>query len=153
MSTLSADNRLREKVSAIEGTVILMGAGHVDRVVRFTNLPDILVPFKTKRDGKEVFPVLLNLDRGPDQEAWHQAQRHAFLNARRDRPMPEPLPVSAKNSEGWSVDAEDVPVIESEAKKESKTDEEPESLVCESCNRSFNTPKALNIHKTRSNHL
>jgi hypothetical protein len=149
MSTLSADSRLRNKVAAVDGTVILVGAGNVDRVIRFTKLPGCLVPFKTKVEGGAVYPVLLNLDRGPDQEAWNNAQREAFLGARRDRPMPEALPVSEKNSDGWSVDAEDVPVVEWEGKAAAKA---AEGFACETCNADFNTENALKIHKTRSKH-
>ena len=94
MSTLSADSRLREKVTAVPGTVVLIGAGNVDRVIRFTKMPTCLIPFKKKIEGGSVFPVLLNLDRGPDQEAWKEAQREAFIGARRDRPMPGAVPVT-----------------------------------------------------------
>ena len=151
MPTLNADVKLRNKVAAVEGTVILIGAGHVDRVIRFTKLPECLEAFKTKViDGTVTWPVLLNLDRGPDQEAWAQAKRETFVTARRDRPVAEPLPVSAKNSEGWSVDAEDVPVVEIETKD--KVDEES-GVVCETCTVKFNTAKALDIHKARAKHF
>jgi hypothetical protein len=149
MSTLSADSRLRNRVAAVNGTVILVGAGNVDRVIRFTKLPACLVPFKTKTEGASVFPVMLNLDRGPDQEAWNAAQREAFLGARRDRPMPEALPVAADNAKGWSVDEEDVPVVEFEAPTAA---EEEKKFVCETCTVGFNTENALGIHKTRAKH-
>ena len=153
MSTLNADSRLRNRVAAIEGTVILIGAGNVDRVIRFTRLPACLVPFKTKTEKSPIFPVVLNLDRGPDQEAWNAAQREAFLGARRDRPMPEPLPVSPDNKTGWSVDAEDVPVIELAALKDDLVDEKQEkSYVCETCTVDFKTENALGIHQTRAKH-
>lgn len=149
MSTLSSDSRLRNKVAAVPGTVILMGAGHVDRVIRFTTIPTCLENFKTKIEGGTVFPVLLNLDRGPDQEAWNQARREAFLSARRDKPMPDPLPVSEKTSEGWAVDNEDVPVIEYEIKPiESKQ----ENFICDTCTTAFNTAHALKIHQGRTKH-
>lgn len=151
MSTLSADSRLRSRVAAVPGTVILVGAGNVDRVIRFTKLPACLVPFKTKKEGGDIFPVVLNLDRGPAQEAWNAAQREAFLGARRDRPMPEPLPVAAKNSDGWSVDADDVPVIEYDAPAAAVRAEE-NKFVCDTCTVAFNTENALGIHKTRAKH-
>ena len=153
MPALSADNRLRNKVAAVYGTVILVGAGNVDRVIRFAKLPDCLSPFKTKVEDKSVFPVVLNLDRGPDQEAWNAAQREAFLGARRDRPMPEPLPVASDHTKGWSVDDEDVPLIENGDKKAAKDESETENkFVCDTCTVGFKTENALGIHKTRAKH-
>lgn len=151
MATISADNRLRAKVAAIKGTVILIGAGHVDRAIRFSpDIPDCLVPFKTKIEGAEaVFPVLMNLDRGPDQEAWAQSERESFLRSRRDKQIPQPLPVSEKNSEGWSLDAEDIPVIEFDAAiaKSGGT-----KHTCATCTVDFNTEHALKIHQGRTKH-
>lgn len=150
MATISADNRLRSKVSAIEGTVILIGAGHVDRAIRFTSVPDCLKAFMTKIEGKpDSYPVLLNLDRGPDQEAWAQAQREAFLKSRRDKQIPEALPVSEKNSEGWSLDAEDIPVIEFDEKVVKAS---VGKHICASCTVEFNTEHALKIHQGRTKH-
>lgn len=151
MPTLSADSRLRSQVAAVPGTVILVGAGHVDRVIRFTKLPAVLENFKTKAEGASVYPVMLNLDLGPDQEAWNNAQREAFLGARRDRPMPEPLPVSAENKDGWSVDNEDVPVIEFD-EPVAKENTKEEKFVCSTCTVNFKTENALSIHKGRAKH-
>lgn len=151
MPTLPADVRLRNKVSSVEGTVILIGAGHVDRVIRFTNLPPVLKPFMTPvPDTKDfTFPVMLNLDRGPDQEAWAAAVRDAHSRARRDKPIPQPLEVSAKHSEGWSVDVEDVPVIEYDEKA---VVAEPSSLKCGSCDFEARTENGLRIHQSRAKH-
>lgn len=150
MATISADNRLRAKVAAIEGTVILIGAGHVDRAIRFSEIPDCLRPFLTKVEGKpDAYPVLLNLDRGPDQEAWAAAKREAFLRSRRDKQIPEALPVSEKNSEGWSLDASDVPFIEFDG-----TTPISDGLkhTCAQCTQNFNTEHALKIHQGRTKH-
>ena len=155
--TLSADNRLRQKVSEVDGTVILVGAGNVDRCIRFTKLPDCLKPFMTKyhvdTEGggsaeKTKFPVMLNLDRGPDQEAWAEAKRQANFGARRDKPMPEALPVSAKNEEGWALDFEDIPVIEFEESEKAK----PVEFKCSTCTSEFRTEHALKIHQGRTKH-
>lgn len=158
MATVSADVKLRNKVASIDGTVILVGAGNVDRVVRFTKLPECLETFKTEieeRKGDSVtkrmaYPVVLNLDRGPHQEAWAQAKREAFLQARRDRPMPEPLEVSPDNKTGWSLDAEDVPVIE--IFEQDKTESENRGFVCATCTVGFNTENGLKIHQSRTKH-
>ena len=107
--------------------------------------------FKTKAEGASVYPVMLNLDLGPDQEAWNNAQREAFLGARRDRPMPEPLPVSAENKDGWSVDNEDVPVIEFD-EPVAKENTKEEKFVCSTCTVNFKTENALSIHKGRAKH-
>lgn len=150
MATISPDNRLRAKVTAIKGTVIIIGAGHVDRAIRYTALPDCLKPFMTKVDGgPDVFPVLLNLDRGPDQEAWAQAKRESFLRARRDQQIPEPLPVSEKNSEGWSLDVDDIPVVEFDA---AISKSGGIKHTCATCTVDFNTEHALKIHQGRTKH-
>lgn len=148
MAMLSADNRLRQKVSAIDGTVILVGAGHVDRVIRFTKLPDVLEAFKTADNDAKVYPVVLNLDRGPDQEAWAAAMRDANSRARRDKPIPQPLEVSASHSEGWSVDVEDVPVIEYDGSAPVVSND----LKCSTCTVEFKTPNGLRIHQARTKH-
>lgn len=150
MALLSADNRLRQKVCAVEGTVLLVGAGHVDRVIRFSKLPNCLTPFMTKHDDKTVYPVVINLDRGPGQEAWAEALRDANSRARRDKPIPRPLEVSADPKEGWAVDDEDVPVIEYEADAAVTVS----SLICqaEGCKQEFRTENGLRIHKARMKH-
>ena len=156
MALLSADNRLRQKVCAVEGTVLLVGAGFVDRVIRFTKTPACLKTWMTKiqdDDGTDVsvFPVVLNLDRGPGQEAWKEALRDAESRARRDKPIPQPLEVSADTREGWAVDNEDVPVIEYDDKVKTETN----SFQCpnESCKMEFKTENALRIHSGRKHKL
>lgn len=168
MSTLSADNKLRNRVAAIPGTVILVGAGHSDRVVRFETLPECLKPFMTvkyDKDGGEqrVYPVVLNLDRGPSQEAWTQASREVFLTARRDKPTPEALAVSEKPSEGWSLEETDVPVIENG--KPDDPDEKGTNVVqkadnaadmgvaCPTCTVEFKSAHGLKIHRMRTKHV
>lgn len=150
MASLSADNRLRQKVCAVEGTVLLVGAGFVDRVIRFTTLPACLKPFMSRDNDVEVFPVILNLDRGPGQEAWKEALRDAESRARRDKPIPQPLEVSADPKEGWAVDNEDVPIIEYDASASVSVN----PLVCrhEGCNIEFRSENALRIHKGRKKH-
>ena len=150
MALLSADNRLRAKVCAVEGTVLLVGAGFVDRVIRFTQLPKCLEPFKTQDNDVKVYPVVLNLDRGPGQEAWAEAKRDAQNRARRDKPIPEPLEVSADTKEGWAVDVEDVPVIEYDAKADTTVN--PLACGFEKCDMVFNTPNGLRIHQARKKH-
>lgn len=155
MALLSADNRLRQRVCAVEGTVLLVGAGFVDRVIRFTKTPACLKPWMTKiqdDDGSDVpvFPVVLNLDRGPGQEAWKEALRDAESRARRDKPIPQPLEVSADPKEGWAVDNEDVPVIEYDDKAVEKSSE----FKCrqDGCGMEFRSENALRIHKGRQKH-
>ena len=152
MALLSADNRLRQRVCAVEGTVLLVGAGFVDRVIRFTSIPSCLKPFMTKDNDVDVFPVVLNLDRGPGQEAWRDALRDAQNKARRDKPIPEPLEVSADTKEGWAVDNDDVPIIEYDA---SAADAPVNALKCahEGCGMEFRSENALRIHKGRKKHL
>ncbi len=148
MPTLSAASRLREKVVAIPGTVILSGAGHPDEAIRFTETPACLLPFKTKIDGGTSWPVKLNLDRGPQQEAWAQAKRESFLRARRDKPMPEPLRVAAECKDEWALDADDIPVVEYEQKAEGAV----KGFQCATCTKSWPTQKGLEIHQGRTKH-
>jgi len=156
MALLSADNRLRQKVCAVEGTVLLVGAGFVDRVIRFAKTPPCLKPFMTKiqdDDGSDVpvFPVVLNLDRGPGQEAWKEAMRDAQSRARRDKAIPQPLEVSADPKEGWAVDNEDVPVIEYDENAATKTAVEFKCQA-EGCGMEFRSENGLRIHKARKKH-
>ena len=157
MSTLSAASRLREKVVAISGTVILSGAGHPDEAIRFADIPACLLPFKTKIEGGTTWPVKLNLDRGPHQEAWAQAKRESFLRARRDTPMPEPLRVANECKDEWSLEAADIPVVEYEKKAETPVGETPatpsvKKFQCFTCTQSFPTEHGLDIHKGRTKH-
>jgi len=167
MATLSADNKLRNRVAAIPGTVILIGAGHADRVVRFETLPECLKTFMSKaytKDGTEmsVYPVIVNLDRGPGQEAWAQACKEVFLTARRDKPTPDPLAVSEKPSEGWSLEEADVPLIENgvtpvPAASASVPVSENEAVApitatCPTCTVEFKSAHGLKIHRMRTKH-
>lgn len=167
MATLSADSKLRNRVSKIPGTVILVGAGHADRVVRFETLPECLKPHMTteyNKDGAEVkvYPVIVNLDRGPGQEAWAMACKEVFLTARRDKPTPEPLAVSEKASEGWSLEEADVPLIENgkapvPVVSESVPVAEVEKVadmtaVCPTCTVEFKNAHGLKIHRMRTKH-
>src|SRR3990167_9398791 len=162
MATLSADNKLRNRVAAIPGTVILVGAGHADRVVRFETLPECLKTFMSKayaKDGSEmnIYPVIVNLDRGPGQEAWAQACKEVFLTARRDKPTPDPLPVSEKPSEGWSLEEADIPLIEngkapvlvvSESVTVAEVDKTSDiTAVCPTCTVEFKGAHGLKIHR------
>lgn len=157
MSTVSAASRLRERVSSIQGTCLLVAAGHPDKIIRFQVLPKSLEKLyfdKAEAEGiktkEAVFPVMVNLDRGPDQEAWNAAKREFFLTARRDRPTPEPLPVSEDSHTDWSVDAEDVPVVENGiVSAETKIEA---AATCETCTAPFKTEHALKIHKARTKH-
>lgn len=168
MAHLTADNKLRARVAAIPGTVILVGAGHPDRVVRFETLPDCLKQYMSKaysKDGAEmnVYPVILNLDRGPGQEAWAQASREVFLTARRDKPTPDPLAVAEKPSEGWSLEEADVPLIENgkapvPVVSESVPVSENEAVVpltatCPTCTVEFKNAHGLKIHRMRTKHV
>lgn len=157
MSTVSAANRLREKVSSINGTCILIAAGHPDKIIRFQALPKSLETLYFEKAAAEgiktkevIYPVMINMDRGPDQEAWNAAKREFFLMARRDRPVPEPLPVSEDSHADWSVDAEDVPVIENGI----ASADAPVALAttCDVCTVEFKTEHALKIHKARAKH-
>ena len=151
MPTLSAASRLREKVVAIPGTVILSGAGHPDEAIRFTETPACLLPFKTKIDGGTTWPVKLNLDRGPHQEAWAQAKRESFLRARRDQPMPEPLRVAAECREEWSLNADDIPVVEY-VEKAADSAVVKIGFQCSTCTKAWPTEKGLQIHQGRTKH-
>lgn len=151
MALLSADNRLRQRVCAQDGMVLLIGAGFVDKIIRFTQIPSCLKPFMSKDGEESVYPVVLNLDRGPGQEAWKEALRDAQSRARRDKPIPAPLEVSADPKEGWAVDVEDVPVIEYDATAEAPKEA---ALKCsaEGCGLEFRTENGLRIHKARKKH-
>lgn len=185
MATLSADNKLRARVAAVPGTVILVGAGHPDRAIRFETLPKVLKPFltpeyktrevrkvneyeveevteETYATGRKVFPAVINLDRGPQAEAWVQASREVFLTARRDKPTPEPLAVAEKPSEGWSLEEADVPLIENgvvatPAVSDSVPVSENEAVapltaICPTCTVEFKNAHGLKIHRMRTKH-
>lgn len=118
MSKLNAASRLREEVLNVPNTVLLISVGHPDKVIRFTRMPDSLKRWRdnkaAERSEKE-FPTAhtpINLDKGPDAEAWKEITRELFLQARRDRPVPEALPVAEDCHTDWSVGPEEVPVVE-----------------------------------------
>ena len=145
---LSAANKLRNQVLSVPGTVLISQAGRPDKIIRFETVPDYLTEFK--RRGQDY--IFINMDRGPDQEAWNTAMRDAFSTARRDRPIPAPVEVSKDSHEEWSVSADDVPVIENGVKVVSK-DEKPvinPIINCDKCNVSFNSEHGLKIHKGRA---
>lgn len=162
MSTVSAANRLRDRVGSIPGTVLFVQAGYPDKILRFQVLPESLKKLELdkvnagKKPGefeKEVksWPVEVNLDWGPAQEAWKQAQREFLLTARRDRPVPEPLPVAEDSHQEWSVDEEDVPVVENALSvPETVALKQRAATTCDTCTMEFKTEHALNIHKARS---
>ena len=151
MPTLNAAGRLREKVVSIPGTVILSRAGYPDEAIRFLEAPACLMPFKTKIDGITRWPIKINLDRGPQQEAWAQAKRESFLRARRDTPMPEPLRVAAESKDEWMLDAADIPVVEYEKKTE-ESNTAASGFQCLTCTQSWPTQKGLEGHQSRTKH-
>ncbi len=156
MAQLSAANKLRNQVLDIDGTVLLCTAGRVDAVLRFQVVPDCLVPFR--RDGQK--HVFINLDNGPAREAWETARREVFLKARRDRPIPEPIPVAENSNEEWSLSPEDVPLVENLAGElanpkpitevlAEKRDAVAVAYKCEVCGKEFTSEHALKIHMGR----
>src|SRR3569833_2938942 len=115
MATLNAASRLREQVLKIPNTVLLISAGHPDRVIRFNRLPEIIQVYRKNKEQEKGFiseHTALNLDIGPDQECWRNAMRESSQMARRDRPMPEPLAVAPDTKTDWALGPEDVPVVE-----------------------------------------
>lgn len=110
---LSAANRLRNKVLEIPGTVLIVNPGYVDKVIRFRNLPEILVEFKkNSRNNETEKHITIDLGTGPASEAWRNAMDVVRRTARRDVPIPDPIEVATDSHEDWSVVEEDVPVIE-----------------------------------------
>lgn len=117
MATQTAASRLRDNVLKVPGTVLLISAGHPDKVVRFNRLPEIVQKYREQKEAErgEKFPTVhtaLNLDIGPDSECWRNAMREAGSMARRDKPMPSPIEVAQDCKSEWAIDNEDVPVIE-----------------------------------------
>ena len=111
--TLSAANRLRNKVLSIPGTVLIMNPGYVDRVIRFEKLPDVLAEYKKVSRNPENAHITIDLGNGPSSEAWRDALDVVRRTARRDRPVPDPIAVAENVHEDWAIAEEDVPVIES----------------------------------------
>lgn len=118
MAKLSAASRLREQVLSVPNTVLLIGAGHPDKVLRFNRLPDTILQYRKMKASEKSESDLrtvhtpLDLDRGPDQEVYRNLVEEIRKNSRRDIPAPDPIPVAGDSSEEWSVGLEDVPVVE-----------------------------------------
>lgn len=155
MPTLSAANRLRIEVLAVPGTVLLSQAGIPDKVIRYQKVPD---PIEKLKADNSIYQTrshyTVNLDRGPDQEAWRDAQREVFLQARRDKPVPEPVSVAENSHEEWSVGNEDVPMVENAIVLPAAVREaapQPINFTCIDCTRSdFSSEQALKIHRGRA---
>ena len=107
---LSAANKLRNQVLAVPGTILISQAGHPDKVIRLEYVPEYLKSFHVKPfRGVHIF---INMDKGPDQEAWTTAMREVSSTAKRDRPIPLPKSVSQDYHAEWSVSPDEVPLIE-----------------------------------------
>ena len=149
IAPLSAANKLRNQVLSVPGTVLIGQAGHPDKVIRLEHVPEYLNEFK-KRGAEHLF---INMDRGPDQEAWNTAMREVFSTARRDRPVPNPIPVSQDSHAEWAVSVDDVPLIENGIKVERiettniQTKTKPEIFKCNLCAMTWDSNRALAIHK------
>lgn len=151
---MSAANRLRKEVLSVPGTVLLSQAGNPDQVIRFQHIPDCLKAFKKKDDDY----IFLNLDFGPPQEAWATAQRDIYQTARRDRPIPNPVPVAIECKDEWSMGPEDVPLVENGIIIPTSTIPAPSAatevvnpiIKCDLCTMSFNSEHALKIHVGRA---
>ena len=152
---ITAAERLRRQVLDIEGTVLFCYAGYPDKVIRFQYTPECLREFKVS-DGKHIF---LDMGKGPCEEAWKVAQREVFLKARRDRPIPEPMPVAENSKDEWSLAPEDVPVVENAGDAIISVTTPPDlvdviktttiekgEFVCEFCGKKFSSERALKIH-------
>lgn len=123
-TTLSAASRLRNKCLEVPNTILLYSAGEVDKVIR-------VIPLES---------CVLNLDRGPDQEKWEDIKGIINSEARRDRPVPRPLPVSQKTSEEWSLLPEDIPVIELPNLIKAEEDKKAAELKAEESKSPVTTP-------------
>jgi len=153
VAQISAANKLRNQVLAVPGTILIGQAGHPDKIIRFEHVPDYLNEFK-KKNASYIF---INMDKGPDQEAWSNAMRETFSTARRDRPVPNPIPVAPDSHEEWSVSLEDVPLIENgvaEVTVQEVKNEGPQVVnpifACPVCNLTYNSEHAMKIHKGRA---
>ena len=154
MPTLSAASRLREQVLAIPGTVLLAQAGHVDKVIRFQHVPDYLAKHDEKfTKGKRPY-IFINLDRGPDQEIWSTTMKGVYSEARRDKPIPEAIPVAPECKAEWNVGPEDVPLIENGLViVEATKPVEAQIFKCDICGITYDKERAIRMHKMKAHKL
>lgn len=149
MQTLSAANKLRSKVLTLPGIVVLTSAGHPDKVIRFQVMPEVLVKLEKDKDEGRGY-LCVNLDRGPDQEAWRDAMDVTRRTARRDVPIPDPLAVSEDCHSDWSVGEEDVPTIENAIEIVSVQKAREDEFKCTECPKTFTSESGVKIHKSRA---
>lgn len=163
-ATLSAANKLRNKVLSDPNTVLLVQAGGVDKVLKVVPLPKHIVDEwgpnsearrRSNPEGQKA--VVLNLDNGPQNEAWQAIEREIFLRARRDRETPKPREVAPDSRSEWELDETDVPtvaLIDGGYQDRTSLPEKPEESgvighKCDfkGCDKSFAKERALQTHK------
>lgn len=94
-TNLSASAALRKDIISSPNIILLCSAGFPDKIIR-------VVPLPSRK---------LNLDRGPDMEEWKDIERQVYTRARRDRPIPTPVPVAQSSKDEWSLRLEDIPTV------------------------------------------
>ena len=141
---LSAASKLRDMGLKVPGTVLICQAGHPDEIIRLEVVPEVLNDFKKK--GHDY--ILINLDRGPDQEHWRAALSEMNRMARRDKPMPNPIPVAQDSNKEWSLSPEDVPLIENNhGSPVTKQVKAAAIFKCKVCDMSWDSNRALATHE------